>query len=97
MKLLTKAILDDFAKTGSQEDIKDPRIIAKFFGGGSYTFYATEYNPETKTFFGYVTGLSQDEFGYVTLAELESARFQFGLGIERDLWFGNKKHISDVK
>lgn len=97
MKLLTKAILADFTKTGSQENVEDPRIIVKYFGGGSYTFYATEYNTETKTFFGYVTGLSEDEYGYVTLKELETIRFQYGLPIERDLWFGNEKHISDVK
>jgi hypothetical protein len=97
MQLLTKAILVDFAKTGSQEHVEDPRIIVKYFGGASYTFYATEYNPETKIFFGYVTGLHEDEYGYVSLDDLKGARFQFGLGIERDLYFGNDKHISDIK
>jgi len=97
MKLLTKELLAQFKKVGSQEDVKNPLIIAKYFGGGSYSFYATEYDPNTKVFFGYVTGLSEDEWGYVSLEELEGIKFRpFGLGIERDLYFTNK-HFNDIK
>jgi len=96
MKLLTKEILKDFAKTGSQEGIENPRIIVKFFGGGSYSFFATEYNPETKTFFGFTKGLDEQEWGYTSLAELESVKFAFGMGIERDMYFENK-YINDIK
>jgi len=31
MKLLTKALEKRFAEVGSQEEVKDPIIIAKFF------------------------------------------------------------------
>lgn len=97
MKLLTKELEAEFKKTGSQENVEDPKIIAKYFGGGSYSFYATEYDPSTKVFFGYVTGLFEDEWGYTSLEEMESIKLPpFGLGIERDLWFDNK-HISDIK
>ena len=97
MKLLTKEVLNNFKKTGSQEGNNDPLIIAKFFGGGSYSFYATEYNPDTEVFYGYVTGLGSDEWGYTSLAELEAVKFPpFGLGIERDLYFGEKR-FSEIR
>lgn len=90
MKLLTKELLKRFKQVGSQEDIKDPLIIAKFFNPtGAGTWYATEYNPDDKTFFGYVSifGDGNDEWGYFSLIELESLKGPFGLGIERDLYF----------
>ena len=76
---------------------QEHRIIAKFFGGSSYSFYATEYHPETQIFFGLVTGLDYPELGYVSLEDMENVTFQFGLKIERDLWFGNKTKLSEVR
>ena len=93
MKLMTKELEQKFARVGSQENIKDPVIIAKFFNPtGSGTWYATEYDPETRTFFGYVSifGDWNDEWGTFSLDELESYRGKFGLGIERDLYFEEK-------
>jgi len=98
MQLLTKELLKRFAKVGRQEEIHDPIVIAKFFNpNGAGTWYATEYDPETKEFFGYVSifGDWNDEWGSFALAELESYRGKFGLGIERDLYFGEKR-ISEV-
>ena len=77
MKLLTKEILKRFERVGSQEDSKDPLIICKFFNPcGAGTWYATEYNPETKIFFGYVSifGKPFDEWGYFSLKEFEEFR-----------------------
>jgi len=94
MKLLTKPLLKRFSKVGSQEHIKDPLIIAKFFNpSGAGTWYATEYDPKTRNFFGYVSifGDWNDEWGYFSLDELESYKGHFGLGIERDLYFGEKR------
>ena len=98
MKLLTKELLARFAKLGRQEDSTDPIVVAKFFTpAGAGTWYATEYDPETSEFFGYVSifGDDCDEWGSFSLAELESYRGKFGLGIERDLYFGEKR-ISEV-
>jgi hypothetical protein len=98
MQLLTKELLKRFAKVGRQEEIHDPIVIAKFFNpAGAGTWYATEYDPESKEFFGYVSifGDWNDEWGSFALSELESYRGKFGLGIERDLYFGEKK-ISEV-
>lgn len=98
MQLLTKELLKRFAKVGRQEEIHDPIIIAKFFNpNGAGNWYATEYDPKERMFFGYVSifGDYNDEWGSFSLAELESYNGKFGLGIERDLYFGEKR-ISEV-
>ena len=90
MQLLTKALEGRFAQVGSQEKNPDPLIIAKFFNPtGAGTWYATEYDPQTRTFFGYVSifGDHNDEWGYFSLDELAAYQGRFGLGIERDLYF----------
>jgi hypothetical protein len=90
MKLLTKEIEDKFKSIGSQENLDDPVIVAKFFDPtGSWTWYATEYNPEEKIFFGLVHG-HEKEWGYFSLEELESFKGLLGIGIERDRHFGYK-------
>jgi hypothetical protein len=94
MKLLTKELEKRFAKVGSQANTRDPVIIAKFFNPtGAGTWYATEYDQESRTFFGYVSifGDWNDEWGSFSLDELESFKGMFGLGIERDLHFGEKR------
>jgi hypothetical protein len=98
MQLITKTLLKRFQEVGRQENVMDPVVVAKFFNPtGVGTWYATEYDPESKTFFGFVSifGDWNDEWGYFSLAELESYRGRFGLGIERDLYFGEKR-ISEV-
>lgn len=90
MELMTKELEKRFAKVGSQEQVKDPLIVAKFFNPqGAGTWYATEYDPEDKMFFGYVSifGDWNDEWGYFSLQELESYKGPWGLGIERDLYW----------
>src|ERR1035438_10302025 len=90
MKLMTKELEIKFPAiyTNEEKDPKDVLIIAKFFcPWGNWTWYATEYDPETGRFFGFVRG-DFDELGYFSLQELESVRGPFGLGIERDLFFG---------
>ena len=94
MKLLTKAIIKRFEEVGSQENEKDPVVIVKFFNPtGAGTWWATEYNEEDKTFFGYVSifGDHNDEWGYFSLNELIGFEGLAGLGIERDLHCGEKK------
>ena len=100
MKLLTKALLKRFAQVGRQENSKDPIVIAKFFNPtGAGTWYATEYDPKDRIFFGYVSifGDWNDEWGYFSLDELKSFKGRFGLGIERDLYFGEKPSSQVIK
>jgi len=94
MKLLTKELLMRFEKVGRQEDDNDPIVIAKFFNPtGAGTWLATEYDPNSKEFFGFVSifGDYNDEWGYFSLNELESYIGRFGLGIERDLHFTEQR------
>lgn len=94
MKLMTAAILKILPKLYATDGVplEEKIAVCKFFGGGRGTWYVFEGNPEGEEieFFGYVVsplGPDCDEQGYFTLSELKSLRFQFGLGIERDLHF----------
>ena len=90
MNLMTKKLEKRFDQVGRQEHVKDPIVIAKFFyPAGSGTWYATEYYPDERLFFGYVSifGDHCDEWGYFSLDELKSFRGRFDLGIERDLYW----------
>lgn len=101
MKFLTKEIKNKFAKIGSQAEVEDPVVIAKFFNPcGGQTWLATEYDEENKMFYGYVSLFNtehENEWGYFSQEELESIKTRpFGLGIERDMYF-NSAPISEVK
>jgi hypothetical protein len=100
MKLLTKKLEKRFAQIGSQESVKDPVIVAKFFNpAGAGTWYATEYDSKDKMFFGYVSifGDWNDEWGYFSLAELKSYVGPWGLGIERDLYWTEAKASTVIR
>jgi hypothetical protein len=90
VKLLTKEIEKEFEKTGCQDGKGFGAIcIARFFHPlTSWTWYATEYFPQDKIFFGYVCG-DFNEWGDFSLEEMEEAE------VERDLYF-TKKTLSEV-
>jgi hypothetical protein len=91
---MTKTLEKRFAQVGSQAEEKDPLVIARFFNpNGAGTWYATEYDPQYKVFFGYVSifGDHNDEWGSFSLEELQSYRGPLGLGIERDRFFTEKR------
>ena len=93
MTLMTKELEKRFAQVGRQENVKDRLIIVKFFNpAGAGTWYATEYDPKSRTFFGYVSIFADhnDEWGYYSLDDLQGFKGRFGLGIERDLYFTEK-------
>ena len=96
--LLTKGLEKAFAKIGRQESVDDPVAVAHFFNPcGAGDWWATEFDPETREFFGYVSifGDHCDEWGYFSLDELESVKGPFGVGIERDLHW-TPRPISEV-
>lgn len=89
MKLLTKEILSKLPPLYYNEKKKpeEVKIIVKFFHCMSnWTWYATEYDPVEKLFFGFVRG-DENDMGYFSLEELESVNIR-GIGIERDMYFG---------
>ena len=95
MKLMTKAIRDEFKKTGRQEG-DDAKVIAKFFTPWSnWTWYATEFDDEDNRFFGVVAG-DYPELGYFSLDEFEQINGQHGLIIERDMYW-SQVTLGEVK
>ena len=92
MKLMTKAILNSIPALYAQDGKGlDAIVHVKFFTPYSnYTWYATEFDPEERRFFGYVIGQDK-EMGYFMLNELESLEGPGGTqGVERDMYFDPK-------
>lgn len=92
---MTQELEKRFAQIGSQDEKgEDAIVIAKYFNPtGIGSWFAIEYNPIDKIFFGYVSlfGDDCDEWGDFSLDELQSFQGRMGLGIERDLYCGEKK------
>jgi hypothetical protein len=104
MKLLTKEIERDFEAQGLTDDMgpEDIKIIAKFFcPWGAASWFAVEYDPDDRIFFGYANLGDDDnaELGEFSLDELEDLKGPGGLTIERDLYFGEHtlKEVMDTK
>ncbi len=97
IKLLTAELEALFKKTGSQDGKGSAAlVITKFFHPfSSYKFYATEYIPEDGTFFGYAI-LHEQEWGYVSLAELKSIKIPPGFEIDCEIYDPPKK-ASEIK
>ena len=85
----TKAQMKKIPALYTQEGEADPVVYVRYFFGGRGAFYATECNPDTMTFFGYLVsnlGRDCDELGYITLNELTKATST----VERDQYFSPK-------
>lgn len=84
-KALEKALPPLYASDGTPT--ADQVAVVKFFTpASSWTWYAIEYDPESRTFYGLVDG-QECEYGYFSLDELES----LGGTINRDMYFKPKK------
>ena len=88
MQLLTKEIATRLPPLGSQDGLGYDAVahLKLFTPDSSWTWYATEYDPDQRLFFGLVLGMEQ-ELGYFSLTELEVVRGPLGLPIERVRWF----------
>jgi len=108
MELLTQELKERLPPLYSQEHIKDPMVMCKFFHPFSnMTWYAYEGSPvdadgyyDTDNekvdflFFGWIHS-DQPELGYFSLNEMQEVHVM-GLGIERDEHF-TPMRLSDVK
>ena len=101
MKLITKELEKKFKQFpyGSQENLGgDAEVLVKYFnpvGPGTWLITeADQLEDEDGLLYGYCH-IYEWEWGSVTRSELQSIRGQFGLGIERDLYTGNKKYVKD--
>lgn len=101
MKLITKAIENQLLKHPlySTDGKDEKEVLVKFFNpcgiGTWYVFEAQKIGDDWE-FFGLVD-LYEKELGYFTLKQLESIKLPFGLTIERDKYFNNKKYNCETK
>lgn len=86
MQLLTREIRSQLPPLYAQDGNPNAIAYVKFFTPDSnWTWYASEFDGED-TFFGLIQGF-EEELGYFSLSELQSAKGLMGLPIERDLHF----------
>lgn len=86
MKLLTESIRKELPPLHATENDPEPVARVKFFTPWTiWTWYVLEFDGKD-VFFGLVEGIDT-EWGYFSLAELESVRGPGGLTIERDLYW----------
>ena len=103
MKMMTKEIENRIPGIGETEEKcrcgsgKDARVHVKFFSPWSgWTWYATEYDPSERRFFGYVKG-DFPEYGYFSLDELSDVEMMPGVpAVERDKHWNSKTTIGEV-
>lgn len=106
MDLLTpeikQALPDLYTTEDTPTDQKE--IVCKFFNPmGAGTWYVVEGSEDADgdwTFFGLVE-LHEKEWGYFKLSELEGLKLPFGMGIERDIFWGKESdgltHLTQVQ
>lgn len=98
MKLMTKELEAQFAKQiGTDDKSEDEVLVIAHYFAGSWDWWATEYDPESRRFFGLVRGF-EIELGYFSLDEMEenSCNVRPLGGIERDLYW-TPKSLADVR
>lgn len=91
-KMLTKELLKKLPPFYATEKtpIADKKLVVKFFTPWSnWTWYGVEYDPDERTFFGFVVG-HEKEWGYFSLDELESCN------VERDYHWDPETKFSDL-
>jgi hypothetical protein len=99
MKLLTKEILKALPAIGATSEMsaENVKVPLKLFNPcGAQSWFITEYNAETREAFGYVTGMGNDELGYISMEEVETVRLPFGLKIERDMHWDMSNTLAQV-
>ncbi len=72
-----------------------PVVLKLFDPCSPWTWYATEYDPEERVFFGFVVG-HEEELGYFSLDELQSVKNSLGLPLERDLYWNPETPLTKV-
>ncbi len=82
MELITKELEKRFKEIGDQSQDSNPLIIAKIYNpSGSQVWYATQYDAENETCYGYITNFYENTWGTFSIELLE---LPSGLGITRD-------------
>ena len=102
MKLLTQEVLKKLPALYSTEEVpaEEKKIALKFFTpDAQWTWYVIEGERQEDgdyLFFGLVDGQDK-ELGYFTLNQLMEVRGGLGLPIERDMYFGYDRLLSEFQ
>ena len=78
--VLTKALERKLTPPTEGGEVAQVKFFTTF---ADWTWYAAEYDPDTRRFFGLVVSPYARELGYWTLDDLMSIQFGY-LGVERD-------------
>jgi Protein of unknown function (DUF2958) len=115
MKLVTQELerlFDKYKQHNIESSAENVIVVAKYFlPGTAATWFATEYDPATGIFFGFVTGLAFDEWGSFSRQELEEPipvpfeiirdgerlKGKYPMKVERDLYFDPQPFPEAVK
>ena len=92
MKLVTKEVekrLQEYPLYSQDGKKKDAICVVKFFMCMvNWTWYVLEANLDDQIAYGItINGHGEGEYGYFSLAELQTVKNKFGLGVERDIAF----------
>ena len=101
MKLLTQEIIKKLPALGSQDKVKDPIVVVKFFTpDSSFTWFIIEGEQEGEDWRFFANVVSHlcpyGELGYVMLSQLQKVRGSWSLSVERDKFF-TPKPLSQCK
>jgi hypothetical protein len=95
-KIITKAEAKRLPALYATENDADPTVHVKLFNpAGAFTWYLTEFDPETGQAFGWVDG-PYPELGYFNVYEIGSTTSRLGIPMERDCYWTPCK-LSEVK
>ena len=98
MKLLTKK-LEKSLPGPSMTNEQGPEALARvklFTPWADWTWYITEYTPDTEECYGLVVSPTSVEYGYFHLDELRKIDGPFYLKVERDLHFSPVR-VGDIR
>lgn len=100
MKLMTKTIEQKFQRIGSQDGKgMEAKVIVKYFnpiGAGTWLITeGTKLDNGDWELFGYCH-ITDWEWGYVLLSQLESIVLPLGLRIERDLYISDNATVGEL-
>lgn len=93
MILLTDELREQLLANGRRRGTDHVPVVKFFNPLGEGVWLATELDEDGDTLFG-LADLGEPELGSFSLAEMESVRLPFGMGIERDILFEGLMPVS---
>lgn len=96
MKLLTQEIKAKLLANREWPEAERKPVVKFFYPAGSATWLISELDDDGDTAFGLCDlGMGSPELGNVSIAELQTIKGRFGLGIERDIHWKPCKTLAE--